>query len=112
MGLLSKAVAKLVLLPFSQVQHFLVPEMAASEERQGGEEFVLTQLRRTANLKLSNPVARVLDFLMFHGDSLQVEHHLWPAMSFMRLREASQLVRDTCAELGLPYNEVGYWEAF
>ena len=57
------------------------------------EEFVLRQLRTTANLRLANPVVRLLDFLMhgpqfsfhsvqkyelvffsflrFHGDSLQ-----------------------------------------
>ena len=108
--LLSKAVAKLVLLPFADVQHFLVPDV--TEDCVLHEEFVVTQLRTTANLKLHNPLAQLLDFLMFHGDSLQVEHHLWPAMSFVRLRAAAKVLRKACADLGLPYQEVGYWEAY
>lgn len=105
--LLSRAVAKLVLLPFAEVQHFLMPDEMSKDE-----EFVLRQLRTTANLRLANPVVRLLDFLMFHGDSLQVEHHLWPAMSFIHLREVSQVLKSACKELDLPYHEVGYWEAY
>ena len=30
---------------------------------------------------------------------LEVEHHLWPAMSFVQLQEASRIVKTTCAEL-------------
>ncbi|CAE8644223.1 unnamed protein product [Polarella glacialis] len=106
---LGKVFAKLVLLPFSEVQHFLMPETPGGGI---GEEFVVTQLRTTANLKLHSPISRMLDFLMFHGDSLQVEHHLWPSMSFLQLRKASRLLRETCSELGLPYVEIGYWEAY
>ena len=88
------------------------------------QEFVLRQLRTTANLRLSNPLLRFVDFLMsgsrhlnstcsalrFHGDSLQaafrvseapsgqVEHHLWPGMSFVSLREASEVLRRACKE--------------
>jgi len=105
--LLSRAFAKLVLLPFAEVQHFLMPDTTSQDE-----EFVVRQLRTTANLRLSNPLIRLLDFLMFHGDSFQVEHHLWPAMSFVHLREASQILKSACKELGLPYHEIGYWEAY
>ena len=32
----------------------------------------------------------------------EVEHHLWPAMSFIHLREASQVLKSACKEfLGL-----------
>eukprot|EP00438_Fugacium_kawagutii_P022172 Skav235067 [mRNA] locus=scaffold3466:24468:25658:- [translate_table: standard] len=105
--LLSRAFAKLVLLPFAEVQHFLMPDEMSKDE-----EFAVRQLRTTANLRLSNPAIRLLDFLMFHGDSLQVEHHLFPAMSFIHLREASQVLKSACKELSLPYHEVGYWEAY
>ncbi|CAE7938265.1 lkhA [Symbiodinium necroappetens] len=104
--LLSRAVAKLVLLPFAEVQHFLMPDAPSHED------FVLQQLSTTANLRFTSAAARLLDFLMFHGDSLQVEHHLWPAMSFVQLQEASRTVKATCRELGLPYTEIGYFEAF
>ncbi|CAE7031875.1 PERK7 [Symbiodinium sp. CCMP2592] len=104
--LLSRAVAKLVLLPFAEVQHFLMPDAP------GHEDFVQQQLSTTANLRFTSAAARLFDFLMFHGDSLQVEHHLWPAMSFVHLQEASRTVKATCRELGLPYTEIGYFEAF
>merc|ERR1711912_205582 len=78
----------------------------------GNEEWAITQLRMTANLKFENPVAQILDFLMFHGDSFQVEHHLWPAMSFVNFRQASKIVKATCKEFGVPYHEVGYWEGY
>lgn len=104
--LLSRAAAKLVLLPFAEVQHFLMPDAPSHED------FVLQQLSTTANLRFTSAAARLLDFLMFHGDSLQVEHHLWPAMSFVQLQEASRTVKATCRELGLPYTEIGYFEAF
>lgn len=110
--LLAKAFAKLVLLPFAEVQHFLQPDAETDSEASKREEFVVRQLRASANLKLENPVIRFLDFLMFHGDSLQVEHHLWPAMSFVQLRAASKILRASCAELALPYSEVGYFEAY
>ncbi|CAE7508631.1 fadA [Symbiodinium pilosum] len=105
--LLSRAVTKLVLLPFAEVQHFLMPDTPGDDE-----EFVVRQLATTANLRFTSSFASLLDFLMFHGDSLQVEHHLWPAMSFVELREASRIVKVACAELGLPYQEIGYFEAF
>eukprot|EP00933_Yihiella_yeosuensis_P043508 TRINITY_DN38327_c0_g1_i1.p1 TRINITY_DN38327_c0_g1~~TRINITY_DN38327_c0_g1_i1.p1 ORF type:complete len:511 (+),score=86.46 TRINITY_DN38327_c0_g1_i1:28-1533(+) len=108
--LLSKAISKLVLLPFSEVQHFLLPE--DQEDCGDDPEFAVEQLRTTANLRLSNSVIRFIDFLMFHGDSLQVEHHLWPSMSFVHLREVSDIVRRTCAEFQIPYHELGYWEAY
>ena len=30
--------------------------------------------------------------------SNEVEHHLWPAMSFVHLRQASQILKNTCQE--------------
>eukprot|EP00930_Biecheleria_cincta_P072953 TRINITY_DN60301_c0_g1_i1.p1 TRINITY_DN60301_c0_g1~~TRINITY_DN60301_c0_g1_i1.p1 ORF type:complete len:521 (-),score=47.73 TRINITY_DN60301_c0_g1_i1:1-1563(-) len=107
--LASKAVAKIVLMPFAEVQHLLLPEIGEADQQ---EEFVVKQLRSTCNLRMSNPLARLLDFLMFHGDSLQIEHHLWPALSFTQLRRASKLLRTACIELELPYQELGYWQAF
>merc|ERR1712146_603869 len=104
--MLAKAIGKIVLLPFAEAQHSLMPDTDTSIQ-----EFVVRQLQTTANLRLHGPVARALDFLMFHGDSMQIEHHLWPAMSFVRLREASVVLKLACVELGLPYHEIGYLEA-
>merc|ERR1712232_411655 len=76
------------------------------------DEWVIRQLKTTADLKFDNIVSRSVDFLMFHGDSFQIEHHLWPAMTFTNLRRASAIVRETCAEFGLPYYEITYWDGY
>eukprot|EP00747_Dinoflagellata_sp_TGD_P117869 gnl/TRDRNA2_/TRDRNA2_172694_c0_seq1.p1 gnl/TRDRNA2_/TRDRNA2_172694_c0~~gnl/TRDRNA2_/TRDRNA2_172694_c0_seq1.p1 ORF type:complete len:480 (-),score=60.68 gnl/TRDRNA2_/TRDRNA2_172694_c0_seq1:213-1652(-) len=122
--LLARAVTRLVLFPFSEVQHYMPehmvgaaadvspPASSADEEENDEEEWVVSQLRTTANLRLGSPVARWIDFLMFHGDSRQIEHHLWPAMSFVHYEAAANIVRATCAEFGLPYHECGYWEGY
>jgi len=110
---LARAIAKLVLFPFSEVQHYM-PEHLADADVAGkeNEEWAVTQLRRTANLKFELPFLWLLDFLMFHGDSHQIEHHLWPAMSFVHYHHASCIVRETCHEFGVPYHEIGYWEGY
>jgi len=111
--LLARAFAKLVLLPFSEVQHYMPEHLAdADADGQEDEEWAVTQLKRTANLKFGFPFLGLLDFLMFHGDSHQIEHHLWPAMSFVHYRFASCIVRETCQEFGVPYHEIGYWEGY
>jgi len=110
--LLARAVSRLVLFPFAEVQHYMpehMPELLTCREK---DEWAIIQLRTTANLRFENPLARLLDFLMFHGDSYQVEHHLWPAMSFVHLRQASAIVKSACKEFGVPYHEVGYWEGY
>lgn len=109
--ILARAVARLVLFPFSEVQHYM-PENLQKHAHLVQEEWIVTQLRHTANLRLDNPFARTLDFLMFHGDTHQIEHHMWPAMSFVHLKKAAAVVRAICEENGLPYHEVGYWEGY
>lgn len=47
---------------------------------------------------------RVIDFLTGNL-SLQIEHHLFPDMPSIRLREASKEVRAICQEFDLPYTE-------
>ncbi|CAE8590214.1 unnamed protein product, partial [Polarella glacialis] len=108
--LLARGVSRLVLYPFSEVQHYMPEHYEAVGQETS--EWVVGQLLSTANLKFGSRLAWWMDFLMFHGDSHQIEHHLWPAMSFVRYGQAAQVVRRTCAELGLPYHEVSYWEGY
>ncbi|CAE8636360.1 unnamed protein product [Polarella glacialis] len=104
--LVARAVARLALFPFSEVQHYM------PEHFDETSEWVVGQLLASANLRFGSRLARWMDFLMFHGDSHQIEHHLWPAMSFVRYSQAAEVVRRTCAEAGLPYHEVSYWEGY
>jgi len=37
------------------------------------------------------------------GLGYQIEHHLFPTLSYSRLREVAPIVRETCQEFGVPY---------
>ncbi|MFC4563357.1 fatty acid desaturase family protein [Nocardiopsis mangrovi] len=42
------------------------------------------------------------------GLNYQIEHHLFPNMPSVHLRRAQPIVRDYCAEIGVPYHETGF----
>jgi fatty acid desaturase len=48
---------------------------------------------------------RLIDFL-FGGLNYQIEHHLFPTMPRANLRRVRPIVREYCAEYGIPYCEV------
>ncbi|ARQ70126.1 fatty acid desaturase family protein [Streptomyces marincola] len=41
------------------------------------------------------------------GLNYQIEHHLFPSMPTPHLRKAAPIVREYCAEIGVPYHETG-----
>ncbi|MET8872342.1 acyl-CoA desaturase [Nocardia sp. NPDC004604] len=49
----------------------------------------------------------VLTDLALGGLNYQIEHHLFPSMPTPNLRPAQVIVRDYCAEIGVPYHETG-----
>ncbi|WP_280276818.1 fatty acid desaturase family protein [Nocardia wallacei] len=49
----------------------------------------------------------VLTDLALGGLNYQIEHHLFPNMPSPNLRHAQVIVRDYCAEIGVPYHETG-----
>ncbi len=53
----------------------------------------------------------VTDWLL-GGLNYQIEHHLFPSMPRPHLRLAQPLVRDYCAEIGVPYVETGLVESY
>jgi fatty acid desaturase len=46
------------------------------------------------------------------GLNYQIEHHLFPGMPAPHLRKAQPIVREYCAELGIPYEETGLVESY
>jgi fatty acid desaturase len=52
-----------------------------------------------------------VDFLM-GGLNRQVEHHLFPSMPRPNLRRVQPIVREYCAQLGVPYTEVGFFTSY
>ncbi|PXX61761.1 fatty acid desaturase [Nocardia tenerifensis] len=49
----------------------------------------------------------VLTDFALGGLNYQIEHHLFPSMPTPNLRHAQVIVRDYCAEIGVPYHETG-----
>lgn len=64
-------------------------------------EWMVHQLNSTANFATKN---KVLTWLL-GGLNFQVEHHLFPRISHVHYPEISKIVRKTCKEHGIIYNE-------
>jgi fatty acid desaturase len=45
--------------------------------------------------------------VLLGGLNYQIEHHLFPSMPSVNLRQAKPIVRDFCARIGVPYAETG-----
>ncbi|MGW1213921.1 fatty acid desaturase family protein [Streptomyces sp. NPDC002499] len=74
-----------------------------------GEEpdWLSRQVLTSRNIRSS----RLHDFL-YGGLNYQIEHHLFPGMPRPHLRRCRPLVMAYCAELGLPYYEVGAFRSY
>jgi fatty acid desaturase len=46
------------------------------------------------------------------GLNYQIEHHLFPGMPSPSLRRVQPIVRDYCAEIGVPYEQTGLIESY
>jgi fatty acid desaturase len=53
----------------------------------------------------------VVDFAL-GGLNYQIEHHLFPSMPRVNLRRAQPIVRQYCAEEGIPYEETGLFDSY
>jgi fatty acid desaturase len=49
---------------------------------------------------------------MLGGLNYQAEHHLFPSMPRPNLKHAQPIVRDYCAEIGIPYTETGLVDSY
>ncbi|WP_217554320.1 acyl-CoA desaturase [Streptomyces sp. GbtcB6] len=50
--------------------------------------------------------------MMLGGLNYQIEHHLFPSMPTPHLRRAQVIVREYCAEIGVPYHETGLLRSY
>jgi len=76
-----------------------------------GKDVSIDFLRRQALTSRNIRGGRAMDWAM-GGLNLQIEHHLFPSMPSMSLRRARPIVRDYCAERGVPYTETGLFAAY
>ncbi|MGW1740524.1 fatty acid desaturase family protein [Nocardia sp. NPDC001965] len=63
-------------------------------------------LRRQVSTSRNVRGGALTDFAL-GGLNYQIEHHLFPSMPTPNLRHAQVIVRDYCAEIGVPYHETG-----
>ena len=68
----------------------------------GTEDFLRKQVLTSRNVTGGPIVDAALG-----GLNYQIEHHLFPSMPTPNLRKAQPIVRDFCAEIGVPYEETG-----
>ena len=68
--------------------------------------FLMQEISVTRNLGTS----RLHDFL-FGGVNNHIEHHLFPSMPTVRLREARPIIRDFCQRHGIAYREMSWLAA-
>lgn len=72
------------------------------------DEWAIHQLRTTANFATNN---RVISWLV-GGLNFQVEHHLFPKVSHVHYPNLSKIIKQTCAEFEVPYQEYPkMWQA-
>lgn len=48
----------------------------------------------------------------YGGLNYQIEHHLFPSMPRPNLKQARPIIKEYCAEVGLPYHEVGVVQSY
>src|SRR5699024_2095060 len=72
-----------------------------------GVNFLQRQVLTSRNIR----GGRVMSWAM-GGLNYQIEHHLFPRMPSVNLRRAQPIVRDCCAERGIPYTETGLLDAY
>jgi fatty acid desaturase len=73
----------------------------------GAEDFLRRQVLTSRNVR----GGRLIDVAL-GGLNYQIEHHLFPAMPTPNLRRAQPIVRQYCAELGVPYEMTGLVDSY
>ncbi|WP_217170946.1 acyl-CoA desaturase [Streptomyces sp. AC512_CC834] len=70
-------------------------------------DFLRRQVLTSRNVR-GGPFVDVL----LGGLNYQIEHHLFPSMPTPHLKRAQVIVRDYCAEIGVPYHETGLIQSY
>jgi len=76
-----------------------------------GEEAKLDFLRAQV-LTARNVKSGAATDLWYGSLNYQIEHHLFPAMPRNRVRAAHRLIREFCAEIGVPYYETSMVQSY
>jgi fatty acid desaturase len=70
-------------------------------------DFLRAQVLTARNIR-----GGLLTDLWFGALNYQVEHHLFPTMARSAMVRTSRIVREFCAEVGVPYHETSPWRSY
>ncbi|PIB34018.1 fatty acid desaturase [Reichenbachiella sp. 5M10] len=86
-----------------QLAHVVEDTAFHASDTKGGSptEWAIHQVNSTANFATSS---KILHWLL-GGLNFQIEHHLFPRISHIHYPTISRLVKETCAEFNVTYNE-------
>ena len=83
------------------VEHTEFEVVGAMDSKHIENEWAIHQVKTTANFAPRN---RIISWFV-GGLNFQVEHHLFPRVSHIHYPAIREIVRDTCLQHNLPYNE-------
>jgi linoleoyl-CoA desaturase len=75
-----------------------LPEFDGNELQ---SEWAVHQILTTSNFATKSKIVNILA----GGLNFQVEHHLFPRISHVHYPQINKIVRETCKEFGVQYNE-------
>jgi fatty acid desaturase len=85
-----------------------IPNHIGMRRLELGHELSYLEQQVTTSRNIGNPP--LLDFY-YGGLNSQIEHHLFPRVPHNRYREMRTVVREFCAERGIPYEQVSLYQA-
>lgn len=108
--LITSMVCGICLATVFQLAHVVsITEFKTIEDFRVDDEWMVHQLQSTSNFATGN---KFLTWLL-GGLNFQVEHHLFPKISHIHYPELNKIVKSTCLEFSIPYNEYPtFWSAF
>lgn len=108
--LIAGAVCGMSLATVFQLAHVVEEtEFKTIDQSKVEEEWMIHQIQSTANFSTKS---KVLTWIL-GGLNYQVEHHLFPKVSHVHYPALNRIVRQTCQEYNIKYNEFrSFWAAF
>lgn len=108
--LITGAVCGICLAVVFQLAHVVdQTEFKSLEAAKVEEEWMIHQIQSTANFSTKS---KILTWLL-GGLNFQVEHHLFPKISHVHYPALNKIVKQTCAEFNIKYNEYHtFYKAF
>ncbi|HTQ63501.1 MAG TPA: acyl-CoA desaturase [Puia sp.] len=83
------------------VEHVEFEFVATDDHKRMEDEWAIHQVKTTANFAPHN---KIISWFV-GGLNFQVEHHLFPRVSHIHYPAISKIVKQTCAEFNISYNE-------